>query len=102
VRDYAVAELVELFRSNGVWCAPVNDYDAVFADPVVAHVDPIVTIDHEQAGTVHLLKHPVRYGAWDAGVRRHPPGLGEHTDDVLGELGIDAGEAARLHESGVV
>jgi crotonobetainyl-CoA:carnitine CoA-transferase CaiB-like acyl-CoA transferase len=99
---HTTGELVELFRRHGVWCAPVNGYDAALADPVVAHVEPIVTIDHEEAGTVHLLKHPVRYSAWDAGVRRHPPGLGEHTDEVLGELGVEAAEAARLHDSGVV
>jgi crotonobetainyl-CoA:carnitine CoA-transferase CaiB-like acyl-CoA transferase len=102
LRDYAVADLVELLRSHGVWCAPVNDYNAVLADPIIAHVDPVVTIDHPEAGTVHLVRHPVRYSAWDADVRRQPPRLGEHTDAVLEELGVDADDIARLRETGVV
>src|SRR5690606_27491907 len=80
---YATAELVELFREHGVWCSPVNDYDAVFTDPIVESVDPLLELDHPRAGRVRVLKHPIRYGCGEAVVRQLPPALGEHTDEVL-------------------
>lgn len=52
-------ELVTLFREHGIWCAPVNDYDAVFADPVVAHLHPVLEFEHPTAGKVKVLRHPL-------------------------------------------
>ena len=54
---------IAVLRERGIWCAPVNDYDQVFAEPAVQYLNPVMEIDHPQAGHVRLLKHPVRYGA---------------------------------------
>jgi crotonobetainyl-CoA:carnitine CoA-transferase CaiB-like acyl-CoA transferase len=95
-------ELITLLRKYGVWCAPVNDYDAVLNDPVIAHLDPFLQIEHPQGGKVTLLKHPVRYGAGEPVVHTMPPQLGEHSDAVLHELGYTTEEIARLRSHGVV
>jgi crotonobetainyl-CoA:carnitine CoA-transferase CaiB-like acyl-CoA transferase len=95
-------ELITLFRQHGIWCAPVNDYNAVFDDPVVAHLDPLLEFDHPEAGKVKVLKHPVRYSSGEPQMRTPPPELGEHTESVLSELGYSAEEITELREAGVV
>lgn len=90
------------FRRHGIWCAPVNDYDAVMNDKVVEHLQPVMTVDHPTAGPVRLLKHPIRYDKTPATVRRMPPSLGEHCEEVLRELTFTAKEIEDLQHSGVV
>ncbi|WIY01189.1 CaiB/BaiF CoA-transferase family protein [Amycolatopsis mongoliensis] len=100
--DRSAKELLALFREHGIWCAPVNDYDAVFADPVVTHLDPVLEFEHPRAGKVKMLKHPVRFSSGEPELRTPPPELGEHTDAVLSELGYSAEKIAELREAGVV
>lgn len=95
------AELLTVLREHGVWCAPVNDYDTVFTDPVVAELSPLLEFEHPQAGKVTMLKHPVRYSAGEPAMRTMPPQLGEHTDDVLRELGYADQDIARMHADGI-
>jgi crotonobetainyl-CoA:carnitine CoA-transferase CaiB-like acyl-CoA transferase len=102
LRGHARAELVELLRSHGVWCAPVNSWDEMPDDPIVAQLDPFERFEHPQAGAVRVVRHPIAYSSGTAAVRRTPPGLGEHTDEVLGAAGYDADELARLREERVV
>ena len=96
------AEWCDLFRAHDIWCAPVNDYDRALADPAVRYLDPVVEIEHPRAGPVKLLRHPVRYEAGEPHIRRPPPLVGEHTDEILRELGYTAEQICDLHRSGVV
>jgi crotonobetainyl-CoA:carnitine CoA-transferase CaiB-like acyl-CoA transferase len=102
LRGFNKEELIKLFRHNGIWCAPVNDYDQALAEEAVAYLDPIQDLEHPVAGTVKLLRHPVRYGSGDATVRQVPPGLGEHTDEVLREIGYGEEDIAELRASHAV
>jgi crotonobetainyl-CoA:carnitine CoA-transferase CaiB-like acyl-CoA transferase len=101
-RTRGTGEWIEILRGRGVWCAAVQWYDEVVEDPAVKYLDPFVEIEHPQAGRVKLLKHPVRYGGRSVGVRRLPPDIGEHTREILMELGYSDGEVGQLRELGAV
>jgi crotonobetainyl-CoA:carnitine CoA-transferase CaiB-like acyl-CoA transferase len=100
LQERTTADWIAALREKGVWCAPVNDYDEVFAEPAVQYLDPVLEIDHPQAGHVRLLKHPIRYGAGEPEVRGLAPGIGEHTREVLQEAGYSGEEIEDLREAG--
>ncbi len=84
----------------GVPCAPVNRVDEVFADPQVQAVGLVEEVAHP-AGAVPQVRSPLRVDGVRAGVRRAPPVLGQHTEAVLGTLGLDAGLVDALRDAGV-
>jgi crotonobetainyl-CoA:carnitine CoA-transferase CaiB-like acyl-CoA transferase len=102
LRRKTTAEWLATLEPQGVWCAPVNDYAHLFEDPVVQAVNPVLDVEHPRLGTVKLLKHPVRYSSGEPEVRRAPPELGEHTSEVLRELGYIPEEIERLRDQGAV
>jgi len=97
-RGKTTAEWVDLLRAHDIWCAPVNTMTETFRDVAVEHIAPALEFDHPRAGLVRVLKHPVRYSSGEATLRRPPPDLGEHTDEVLAELGYTAEQISSMHE----
>ena len=62
----------------------------------------LVESEHPHAGPMREPRPAARFDATPAGIRRHAPLLGEHTDEVLRELGVDPEEIAALRRSAVV
>jgi crotonobetainyl-CoA:carnitine CoA-transferase CaiB-like acyl-CoA transferase len=88
-------EWMAALESAGVPCGPINRIDEVFADPQVVARGLRVELPHAAARTVAGVANPIRMSASPVAYERAPPGLGEHTDEVLQEwLGLD-GEAIR-------
>lgn len=94
--DQTLGHLLEVLRGAGVWCAPVNDYAGVESDPAVVHLGCIAAFDHPRAGRVRTVRHPIRYSDAEPRIRHVPPEVGEHTSDVLAEIGYPAAEVQRL------
>ena len=99
-RRRTTAEWVELLREHDVWCAPVNNLSETFEDVAVKHIAPVLEFEHPRAGRVRVLKHPVRYSSGEATLRRPPPELGEHTDEILAEVDFSAEQIAAMRADG--
>jgi crotonobetainyl-CoA:carnitine CoA-transferase CaiB-like acyl-CoA transferase len=94
--------VTRLRRKANVPVGPINALDDVFADPTVRHLGLIAEVDHPTAGRVRAPGIPVRMDGTPPSVRTHPPLLGEHTDDVLSELGYADDEIAKLRKDGAL
>ncbi|MGF6697263.1 crotonobetainyl-CoA:carnitine CoA-transferase CaiB-like acyl-CoA transferase [Paraburkholderia sp. MM5496-R1] len=94
------ADWMTTFDEHDIWYAPVNDYPQVETDPQVAHNRIIMEVEHPQAGPIRLLAHPVRYDGAAPPLTRQPPRQGEHTREVLAELGYEPDEIDTLVEAG--
>lgn len=96
-------EWLDLLLAEDVWCAEVNDYAAVAADPQVRHNGMIASYDHPEAGEVRVLGDPIRFSAAGRTAPRPAPLLGGETGAILAErLGYSAERVSELLEQGVV
>jgi crotonobetainyl-CoA:carnitine CoA-transferase CaiB-like acyl-CoA transferase len=80
------AEWLALIEEAGVPCAPVRTVDEVFTSPEGAAM--VQEVDDPARGVLRLVANPIRVSGRLTAVRRPPPRLGEHTDEVLAELGL--------------
>ncbi|HSW38754.1 MAG TPA: CoA transferase [Acidobacteriota bacterium] len=96
-------EWVRLLNEYAIPCAPINTMDEVFKDPQVLHRKMLVEVDHPTAGKIRLTGIPVKYSNAGTAIRRPPPLLGEHTNEILREvLGFDDARIEGLKSSGII
>jgi succinate---hydroxymethylglutarate CoA-transferase len=89
-------------KAVGVPCGRINTVAQALDDPQTAARRMVETVPHPTIGDLKMLGIPFKFSDTPAAVRRPPPLLGEHTDEVLGELGIDAAAIAKLRSEKVV
>ena len=95
-------EWIKLFRENGFLFAPVQRMEEVLKDPQAIQNGYVVDFDHPSLGTVKIPGYPITFGANRAGTVRPAPGLGEHTDMVLKDMGFNEGDILNLKKNGVI
>lgn len=102
LRERSTREWLDLLQPAGVWVAPVYSYADLVADEQIAHNGTFVEYDHPTEGRVKTPGFPYRFSKTPARVDRGAPLTGEHTRDILEELGLDGSEIDALTDAGVV
>jgi crotonobetainyl-CoA:carnitine CoA-transferase CaiB-like acyl-CoA transferase len=97
-----LAEVLARLHEGSVPAAPVLAPEQVFDDAQVVHNGTLHTWDHPVAGRVRQPRHPVRFASSPTPVPEQVPVLGEHTDEILAEVGRSAAEIAALRAAGAV
>lgn len=96
--DHWIAAL----QKAGVPCAPIQTHDQVFADPALHAREFFWDSTHPTAGTVRQFGSPIRFSASRTRRDRAGPMLGEHTGEVLAQLGQSEADRLRLHDAGTI
>ncbi len=95
-------EWARLLEAEGIPCGVVRAVDEVFEHPQARAREMVCVIEHPTAGSVRLAGLPYKLSETPLTIYRHPPLLGEHTDEVLAELGYDTAGISTLRADGVI
>ncbi|WP_194715330.1 CaiB/BaiF CoA transferase family protein [Noviherbaspirillum soli] len=99
--DQDCAYWIERFNAGGVACGLINDVRAVFEEPQVQHLGMVKEVESRHLGHQRLVGQPVQLERTPSTIARAAPRRGEHTEEVLAELGLDAAEIQRLRAASV-
>jgi crotonobetainyl-CoA:carnitine CoA-transferase CaiB-like acyl-CoA transferase len=81
-------EWLEIMLALDIWCAPVLEQKDVADDPQVKHLEAFTEIEHPKAGRVRVTNIPFKMSATPGSIRRPSPLIGEHSAEILRELGL--------------
>ena len=101
-------EWLKDFEGTGISYGPVNDVDLVFKDPQVIHNESVINVDHNKGGKIKLLGPAVKYQPLAPNLTAFrekmtsPPDVGEHTIQVLEQLGYDQKSIEQLKEKKII
>ena len=98
----STAEWVARFEKAQIAAGPIYEFDEVFEDPQVRHLGVVAEMDQPGYGRLRMVSFPVRASATPARLTRPAPLLGEHTSEVLAELGMSTAEIQRLAAAGAI
>jgi crotonobetainyl-CoA:carnitine CoA-transferase CaiB-like acyl-CoA transferase len=102
LRQRTTADWMEILHRQRIPCGPILDLPQVFADPQVLHNRMVLEHEHPIAGRRRLLGFPLKLSEAALDIRLPAPGLGQHTDDLLAELGFSQTRIETFRRGGVV
>jgi crotonobetainyl-CoA:carnitine CoA-transferase CaiB-like acyl-CoA transferase len=100
--QFDTAELLRRLDAADVIHGPVLSYAQAIEDPQMQHNDMVQEVEHANVGALRTHGLPIRLHGTPGAVRLPPPTLGQHTEEVLQELGYSAAQIAALHQSGAI
>jgi len=99
---FTTDEICARLDAEDVPWARLNSRDQVVDDPQIRAMGALVEYEHPRAGRLRQPRPPGRFHSTPAALQRPSPALGEHTDEILREIGLDAAAIAALRAGGVV
>jgi formyl-CoA transferase len=102
IKQQSSKHWVDALNKAGVPAGPIYNMDEVFADPQVEHLELVETIHSSLRGDTRMVGQPVTLSRTPSRLAGSPPKAGEHTDEVLRELGYDQAAIAGFRQRGVV
>ncbi len=103
-RQFATAELIERLNAAGVPCGPVNDIGQAFQESQVRYLQMTRTAHHPELGALHLVRSPINLSEHleQDDFHHAAPDAGQHTDEILAEMGYPKAEIEALRATGVI
>ncbi|HEY6865241.1 MAG TPA: CoA transferase [Burkholderiales bacterium] len=95
------AEWIEILSRGNVPCGPIYSIDKMFADPQVQHIHAAAKVSSRKLGEFRIVNQAVGLSRTPASIASAPPEIGEHTDEILAELGLGE-RVAELRTSGAI
>lgn len=95
-------EWLKILTDAGIPCGPIYTVDKVFADPQVLHREMVKELDHPKAGKVKVTGIPIKLSDTPGEVETAPPVLGQHTQEILTELGYSDKDLEKLKQEKVI
>jgi crotonobetainyl-CoA:carnitine CoA-transferase CaiB-like acyl-CoA transferase len=96
------AEWISILNAAGVPCGPIYSMDQVFADPQVQHLHAAATLKHPDLGEIRVVNQAVGLSRTPATMASATPEIGQHTDEVLAEVGYSAADITALRGNKVI
>ena len=96
IASWTVDEFLRRLEACGVPCGRVRSIDQALADPQVSARRMLVTMPHQELGDISMIGNPMALADSPPSYRLPPPALGEHSADILRDLGYTAGDIGRI------
>ncbi|MHA2050450.1 MAG: CaiB/BaiF CoA transferase family protein [Promethearchaeota archaeon] len=93
---------LKLLTAEGVPCGPILNTEQIFRDPQVIHREMVKEITHQKAGKIKVTGVPIKFSETPGEVLTAPPTLGQHTIEILSNLGYDIKEIEKLYNDKVI
>ena len=100
-KEKTSTEWVEILTESGVPCGPIYKIDEMFADPQVQHLGIAQPLTTEPFGDTHAMGQPVQLTRTPSALTGSPPTRGEHTEEILSELGLTTEDIAKLRQNDI-
>ena len=96
------AEWIDILTKAGLMFSPVQEMKSVLEDPQALANNYVVEFDHPGFGKMKMPGYPIEFSTFSAGIRHRAPEIGEHTDEILKELGYGEKDISALKSKNII